>query len=274
MKRFVILIILIISITILCSCSNKEEELKQTDTTKSECTDSNQKKADCTGCPSAKSNEVIVTDKNVIKENHLITFIELGSVRCIPCKKMQPVMDAIEKKYGQQIKIIFYDVWKEDQHKYAEQYGIRIIPTQIFIDKDGKEIEFVYFFRPPDFCKGQDEETRWTPRTWIEDQDAETYQEMTARWSGVKRLFQSDPWQGQGPDCPAGRMAFMAAYNMDKFREFVFNSTFLKRYKVKPEVLKRIKSSDTQLLKLGLEWIGFYVWGIRSKHISKSPNIF
>lgn len=137
----------------------------------------------------------------------------------------------------------------------------------ILYDKDGKEIEFVYFFRPPDFCRGQDEETRWTPRTWIEDQDAETYQEMTARWAGIKRLFQSDPWPGQGPDCPAGKMAFMAAYNMDKFREFVFNSTFLKRYKIKSDVLKKIKSSDTQLLKLGLEWIELYVWGVRSKHI-------
>jgi len=70
----------------------------------------------------------------------LVTFIELGSVNCIPCKKMQPVMKAIEKKYGEQIKIIFYDVWKDDQRKYAAEYKIRLIPTQVFLDKNGKEI--------------------------------------------------------------------------------------------------------------------------------------
>ena len=41
-----------------------------------------------------------------------VTFIELGSVNCIPCKQMQPVMKSIEEKYGEQIKVIFYDVWK------------------------------------------------------------------------------------------------------------------------------------------------------------------
>lgn len=68
-----------------------------------------------------------------------VTFIELGSVNCIPCKMMQPVMKSIEEKYGEQVKIIFYDVWKPDQKKYAQQYGIRLIPTQVFLDENGKE---------------------------------------------------------------------------------------------------------------------------------------
>jgi thiol-disulfide isomerase/thioredoxin len=38
-----------------------------------------------------------------------VTFVELGSVNCIPCKQMQPVMKAIEKKYGEQVKVIFYN---------------------------------------------------------------------------------------------------------------------------------------------------------------------
>ena len=69
-----------------------------------------------------------------------ITFVELGSVNCIPCKAMQPVMKAIEEKYGDQIKVVFYDVWKPDQKKYAQEYKIRLIPTQIFLDSTGKEI--------------------------------------------------------------------------------------------------------------------------------------
>lgn len=79
-------------------------------------------------------------NSNCCSKKTKITFVELGSVNCIPCKKMQPVMDAIEKKYGDQIEVIFYDVWKADQKKYAEQYKIKLIPTQIFLDQNGKEI--------------------------------------------------------------------------------------------------------------------------------------
>ena len=68
-----------------------------------------------------------------------VTFIELGSVNCIPCRQMQPVMKAIGEKYGTQVNVVFHDVWKPDQRKYAEQYGIRVIPTQVFLDENGNE---------------------------------------------------------------------------------------------------------------------------------------
>lgn len=68
-----------------------------------------------------------------------VTFIELGSVKCVPCRAMQPVMKAIEEKYAGQVSVVFHDVWKADQRQYAEKYGIRVIPTQVFLDKDGKE---------------------------------------------------------------------------------------------------------------------------------------
>lgn len=74
-----------------------------------------------------------------ISTKPLVTFVELGSVKCVPCRQMQPVMASLEKKYGDQISVVFYDVWQSDQRQYAEKYGIRVIPTQVFLDKDGKE---------------------------------------------------------------------------------------------------------------------------------------
>ena len=86
---------------------------------------------------------VILLSINISAQNDSVkpkvTFVELGSVNCIPCKQMQPVMKAIEEKYGEQVKVIFYDVWKDDQKKYAKQYGIKLIPTQVFLDSNGKE---------------------------------------------------------------------------------------------------------------------------------------
>lgn len=68
-----------------------------------------------------------------------VTFVELGSVNCIPCKMMQPVMADIEKEYGDSVKIIFYDVWSKAGKPYASKYKIQAIPTQVFLDKNGKE---------------------------------------------------------------------------------------------------------------------------------------
>jgi len=75
-----------------------------------------------------------------------VTFVELGSVKCIPCQKMQPVMKAIEEKYSSEVKVIFYDVWTPEGKPYAAVYKISSIPTQVFLDENGKE-----FFRHEGF---------------------------------------------------------------------------------------------------------------------------
>jgi thioredoxin 1 len=80
------------------------------------------------------------------KAGQKVTFVELGSLNCIPCRQMQPVMQAVEKKYGVQLKVVFYDIWNPKQRQYAEKYGIRVIPTQVFLDSAGKE-----FFRHEGF---------------------------------------------------------------------------------------------------------------------------
>ncbi len=89
-----------------------------------------------TGC-SSETAEINLPKQPV---DPIITFIELGSVRCIPCKAMQPVMASVETKYGGQVDVVFYDVWEADQKQYAEQYAIKLIPTQIFLDSTGSEL--------------------------------------------------------------------------------------------------------------------------------------
>jgi thioredoxin 1 len=73
------------------------------------------------------------------EEAYLVTFVELGSVRCIPCKMMQPIMKDIEKDYAGQVKVVFHDVWTPEGEPFATSFKIRVIPTQVFLDKEGKE---------------------------------------------------------------------------------------------------------------------------------------
>ena len=92
---------------------------------------------DCSG-QSSKAEDKTGNETGKYK----VTFIELGSVRCIPCQQMQPIMKSVEEKYGKDVKVVFHDVWTEAGAPYLKQYGIEAIPTQVFLDKDGKE-----FFR-------------------------------------------------------------------------------------------------------------------------------
>ena len=88
------------------------------------------------------SGQTTKADKNSTgseKMTYKVTFIELGSVRCIPCQQMQPVMKSIREKYPTQVNVVFHDVWTEAGAPYAKKYGIEAIPTQVFLDKDGKE---------------------------------------------------------------------------------------------------------------------------------------
>jgi len=82
------------------------------------------------------------TEATKKEANYKVTFIELGSTRCIPCQKMQPIMKSIEEKYGTQVKVEFHDVWTPQGQPFGDKYGISAIPTQIFLDANGKE-----FFR-------------------------------------------------------------------------------------------------------------------------------
>jgi thioredoxin 1 len=75
--------------------------------------------------------------KTMKKEITQITFLELGAETCIPCKMMKPVMKDIDTTYNGKVQVIFHDVTKN--RDIAKKYNIRVMPTQIFLDKDGKE---------------------------------------------------------------------------------------------------------------------------------------
>lgn len=144
----------------------------------------------------------------------------------------------------------------------------RTFPVErgMLFDENGKA-EQVSFFRPPDFCKGRDEKTEWNLDSWANDQEADLYNQMTERWAEIKSLFTSNPWGPEGPEGNRARIAFMAAYNIDSFRNFIFNSSFLKRYKVRPEIQKKIKRNDAALMKFGFAFIRLTIFGISSKQL-------
>lgn len=131
MKKYLALVLIILLFVL--GCENKKSS-KQNTGVQETVTDLTMQADEVSG----QTVSANTTKKSKIK----VTFVELGSVRCIPCRMMMPIMKEIEEKYGDEVKVIFYDVWTQEGRPYAEKYGIRAIPTQIFLDENGKE-----FFR-------------------------------------------------------------------------------------------------------------------------------
>lgn len=69
---------------------------------------------------------------------NLPILVDLGKGTCIPCKKMKPILEELTAEYRGRAVVRVIDL--RDQPQAADQYGIRLIPTQIFYDADGNEV--------------------------------------------------------------------------------------------------------------------------------------
>jgi len=99
--------------------------------------------------PASESNPVGIPHVPV---PGMVTMVDLGANKCIPCKMMAPIMEKMEKKYAGKAAIVFIDVW--ENREQAGRFGIRAIPTQIFYDASGKEISrHVGFMSEEDIIK-------------------------------------------------------------------------------------------------------------------------
>ena len=87
---------------------------------------------------SAASGPVLAAQFEDIPFKGIVTMIDLGAKKCIPCKMMAPIIKKLKKVYEVKAAIIFIDVWENLEQ--AERFGVRALPTQIFFDPYGKEV--------------------------------------------------------------------------------------------------------------------------------------
>ena len=81
-------------------------------------------------------------------------LVDLGAGKCIPCKKMAPILEALKANYAGRLSVEFIDVWENPDA--AEPYKIDLIPTQIFYSPDGREL-----FRHEGFYAKEDILAKW-----------------------------------------------------------------------------------------------------------------
>ena len=135
-------------------------------------------------------------------------------------------------------------------------YSCRAYPLEPAMYGSGEgRIDMDFYVVRHSHCHGHHEDRIWTAQQWMADQQMTAYNDINARWARIASGFRNNPFGPAGIDSPAMKMAFMASFNVDTFRRFVFDSSFLSRFDVPQERLEEARQSDTALLLLGFDWI-------------------
>jgi uncharacterized protein len=119
--------------------------------------------------------------------------------------------------------------------------------------------EVCYFIARHDYCLGHQEENKWSIATWMANQALSEFNAMNDAWVDIETLFRGNPWGERGLDSPAIKMAFMACYNVDKLRDFVFGTSFMSRFDVPPERIEKIQTDDAAMMLFGFDWVRFFL---------------
>lgn len=97
------------------------------------------------------TTSVVESSDSAVK---LPKLLDLGATKCIPCKMMAPILEELKKEYAGKLKVEFIDVWENENA--GKEYGVEMIPTQIFYDAAGKEL-----FRHTGFFGKEDILAKW-----------------------------------------------------------------------------------------------------------------
>jgi len=116
-----------------------------------------------------------------------------------------------------------------------------------------------YFLLKETVCKGFDEDNPMTVSDWLKDQGINDYNEMGEYFKDLTlhRFFQ----EGGKLTPEKLEMFFMVCYNIDKFHQFLFGSSFFEKFEVDEARRKKMKEDDVELLKFGYEWLRFALFG-------------
>ena len=141
-------------------------------------------------------------------------------------------------------------------------WSCRMYPVAMAVPpaRVGVEPKPIYFLLEDDFCEGHREPRQWTVDQWRRDQDVAAREELEA---GFRKIV-SHPWFIGGTrqlDSKRLDMFFTACYDLDKFRAFVFESTFLERFDLEPEMVERLREDDDELLRFAFRWLKLALFG-------------
>ncbi|MBM9537860.1 YkgJ family cysteine cluster protein [Desulfobulbus alkaliphilus] len=124
---------------------------------------------------------------------------------------------------------------------------------------DDAEEKFFFLVKEP-HCKGHEEPKQWTIGEWRQDQGVDLRDEMNKDWLRLVMRRKSFGHQASLSDA-AKRMFFMASTDLDTFRTFIFESSFLDTYEVDAETLAAIREDDVKLMLFSFKYLANTLFG-------------
>jgi Fe-S-cluster containining protein len=153
-------------------------------------------------------------------------------------------------------------VTKEGCRVYADRpWSCRMYPLGLASPREASEKldqEFYFLLREA-VCRGYEEGKRWTVSEWLEDQGIREYDEMGEHFKDITlhRFFE----EGTHITPEKLEMFFLACYDIDRFREFLFGSSFFEKFEVDLDMRQKMQSDDVELLHFGYRWLRFALFG-------------
>jgi len=143
--------------------------------------------------------------------------------------------------------------------------GMAIPPARAGVEPDP-----IFFVFEDDHCEGrlQQDCSHWTAQSWREDQNLIERDEIE---TGFRELV-SHPWfiGGRTLDPKRMHMFYQACYDLDTFREFVFQSTFLEKFEIEGDLLEEIKNNDVALLRFAFRWLKLAMFGEQTLRVREA----
>ncbi|MBL7190723.1 YkgJ family cysteine cluster protein [bacterium] len=148
-------------------------------------------------------------------------------------------------------------------------WACRIYPLGMASPGENDEIEQeFYFVLREDVCKGHEENNTWRVGEWIVDQGLEKYDEFGQLF---KEITLHDYFrQGKSLNPQKIEMFHMVCYNLDKFRQFIKESTFLNRFNLEDVSKDQLMEDDEYLLRFGFRWLKFALFGDKVMKVKSS----
>lgn len=147
----------------------------------------------------------------------------------------------------------------EDRPAACRLYPLGRASTMIDGERNAREKFFVV---DESHCLGLQEEKPWTLDEWINHEGVSEYNAVNDHWL---EIITSSKGLGARKDTRSKfQMFFMASYNLDKFRKFIFESRFFDLFKVPPDLKEKMASNDVVLIKFAFDWLKFSLYGAKT----------
>ncbi|MBF0233433.1 MAG: YkgJ family cysteine cluster protein [Desulfamplus sp.] len=187
---------------------------------------------------------------SIYTDVHLLEKADLPVVTLKLLDDEQKSCPFVQDKEG----CLIYECRPSTCRYYPLGMGSLSYASELNKNNDEENADAFFFTVKEAHCLGFEEEKEWTVADWREDQGVNIRDEVNAGWTDLIVRKKSVPMSIKLSE-QSKQMFFLACYNIDKFRKFVFESSFLKKFHVDPAKIEEIRNDDVKLLQFGFGWL-------------------